>query len=208
MPERLFADPAKPADDPSQPQGVSAVKALAIAAAQGQKIYTLNDKNQAYHASIVASLGTDADTKQEISNALAAGKEVTVHQADISANGWTGMGYIILDPDSGAGAYKISGGANGGFFVALFLAVWVALLGLLIGHAGAGLLAATLAIAPFIALSWAFKNLILKLDPGAQFLISYVEFALVAIAAIIAPEIFFADFFIELLLYIQSVWQL
>jgi hypothetical protein len=24
------------------------------------------------------------------------------------------MGYIILDPDSGAGAYKISGGANGG----------------------------------------------------------------------------------------------
>ena len=65
-----------------------------------------------------------------------------------------------------------------------------------------------LAIAPFIALSWAFKNLILKLDPGAQFLISYVEFALVAIAAIIAPEIFFADFFIELLLYIQSVWQL
>jgi hypothetical protein len=25
------------------------------------------------------------------------------------------MGYIILDPDSGAGAYKISGGANGGF---------------------------------------------------------------------------------------------
>lgn len=41
-------------------------------------------------------------------------KEVTVHQADINANGWTGMGYMILDPDSGAGAYKISGGANGG----------------------------------------------------------------------------------------------
>jgi len=114
VPERLFADPSKSITDPSQPQGVSAVKALAIAASQGQKIYTLDNTNQAYHASIVAGLGTDADTKAEISNALAAGKEVTVHQADINANGWTGMGYIILDPDSGAGAYKISGGANGG----------------------------------------------------------------------------------------------
>lgn len=114
VPEQLFADPSKPTTDPSQPQGVSAVKALAIAASQGQKIYTLNNKNQAYHASIVASLATDADSKAEISNALYAGKEVTVHQSDITAYGWKGIGYIILDPDSGAGAYKISGGANGG----------------------------------------------------------------------------------------------
>ncbi|CAK0766568.1 Transglutaminase domain-containing protein [Gammaproteobacteria bacterium] len=114
VPERLFADPAKPLTDPSQPQGISAVKALAIAASQGQKICTLNAKNQAYHASIVASLGTNEEIKAEISNALAAGKEVTVHQANISAYGWTGMGYIILDPATGAGAYKISGGMNGG----------------------------------------------------------------------------------------------
>jgi hypothetical protein len=117
VPERLFADPTKPLNDPSQPQGVSAVKALAIAASQRQKIYTLDNTNQAYHASIVASLATDADTKAEISNALYAGMEVTVHQADINANGWTGMGYMILDPDSGAGAYKISGGANGGWII-------------------------------------------------------------------------------------------
>jgi hypothetical protein len=114
VPERLFADPSKPLDDPSQPQGISAVKALAIAASQGQRIYTLNQQNQAYHASIVAGLGTDADTKSEITNALNAGMEVTVHQSEITANGWTGSGYIILDPESGAGAYKISGGANGG----------------------------------------------------------------------------------------------
>ena len=112
-PELLFADPTKPLTDPSQPQGISAVKALAIPATQGQKIYTLNASIRAYHQSIVASLGTDADTKTEIANALAAGMEVTVHQAEINAYGWTGMGYTILDPDSGAGAYKISGGANG-----------------------------------------------------------------------------------------------
>ncbi|MEW5837730.1 MAG: hypothetical protein AB1717_02725 [Pseudomonadota bacterium] len=37
-----------------------------------------------------------------------------MHQADITVNGWTGSGYIILDPETGAGAYKISGGMNGG----------------------------------------------------------------------------------------------
>ncbi|MDO9385108.1 MAG: hypothetical protein Q7T65_00240, partial [Thiobacillus sp.] len=132
VPERLFADPSKPITDPSQPQGVSAVKALAIAAAQGQKIYTLNDRNQAYHQTIVAGLNTDADTKQEIGNALYAGKEVTVHQADINANGWTGMGYILLDPDTGAGAYKISGGANGGWTTLLASAA-VGLISLVVG---------------------------------------------------------------------------
>jgi hypothetical protein len=119
VPERLFADPAKPLDDPTQPQGISAVKALAIAAGQGQRIYTLNQQNQAYHAGIVAGLGTDADTKAEIANALNAGMEVTVHQADITAHGWTGSGYIVLDPETGAGAYKISGGANGGLLILL-----------------------------------------------------------------------------------------
>jgi hypothetical protein len=115
VPERLFADPNKPIDDPSQPQGISAVKAIAIAAANGQKVYTLNAQNQAYHAGIVAGLNTDADTKAEIANALNAGMEATVHQSDITAHGWTGSGYIILDPVTGAGAYKISGGANGAF---------------------------------------------------------------------------------------------
>jgi hypothetical protein len=32
-----------------------------------------------------------------------------------SVNSWTGSGYTILDPATGAGAYKIAGGSNGGF---------------------------------------------------------------------------------------------
>lgn len=114
VPERLFAEPSTPITDPLQPQGFSAVKALAIAASQGQKIYTLNEKNQAHHAGIIAGLNTDIDTKAEISNALSMGKEVTVHQSDVTVNGWAGSGYILFDKESGAGAYKISGGANGG----------------------------------------------------------------------------------------------
>jgi hypothetical protein len=140
VPERLFADPAKPLDDPTQPQGISAVKALAIAAGQGQRIYTLNQQNQAYHAGIVAGLGTDADTKAEIANALNAGMEVTVHQADITAHGWTGSGYIVLDPETGAGAYKISGGANGAvlIFLSILLSALSLLLTILIPSAQAG----------------------------------------------------------------------
>ena len=32
----------------------------------------------------------------------------------MSIVGWKGAGYIVLDPDTGAGAYLISGGKNGG----------------------------------------------------------------------------------------------
>jgi hypothetical protein len=114
VPERMFADTTKPLNDPSQPQGVSAVKVLAIAASQGQKIYTLNQHNQALHPTILAQIIIDPEARAEILNALAAGKEVTVHASPITQSGWTGSGYTVLDPDTGAGAYKISGGANGG----------------------------------------------------------------------------------------------
>ncbi|MFZ1319048.1 MAG: hypothetical protein WAQ56_07030, partial [Candidatus Nitrotoga sp.] len=114
IPEKLFTDPL----DPNQPQGVSAVKALALAASQGQKIYTLNQTNQPQHQTLLTQITIDAGARQEIQNALAAGKEVTVHQAPITQSGWTGSGYIITDPDTGAGAYKISGGANGAVLIA------------------------------------------------------------------------------------------
>ena len=33
----------------------------------------------------------------------------------ISVPGWTGEGYVLFDPQTGDGAYKITGGNNGGF---------------------------------------------------------------------------------------------
>jgi transglutaminase-like putative cysteine protease len=112
-------------DSPDFYQGVSAVRVLAIAAAQGQKIYTLTTANRAQHGSILASLLISQDVKVEISNALATGKEVTVHDRDIFKNGWTGAGYIILDPETGAGAYKIEGGNNGAWLGALSIFAWL-----------------------------------------------------------------------------------
>jgi hypothetical protein len=51
----------------------------------------------------------------EINSALASGKEVTAHTDPLTIAGYRGSGYVISDPVTGEGAYKISGGKNGGF---------------------------------------------------------------------------------------------
>jgi hypothetical protein len=96
------------------PQGISAVKALATAASQGQNIYTLNASNV---NAILPQLNIDYDIKSEILTAVSQGKEATVSESEVNINGWIGVGYLIIDPDTGAGAYKISGGTNGGFVI-------------------------------------------------------------------------------------------
>src|SRR5690606_694950 len=60
------------------------------------------------------------------------GKEVSIHQNPINYYGWSGHGYIIIDPETGAGAYKVSGGANGGVLVDL-RSILVALLAFIVG---------------------------------------------------------------------------
>ena len=52
---------------------------------------------------------------QEVQASVAAGKEVTIHESPITANGWSGAGYSVVDPETGAGGYLIEGGARGGF---------------------------------------------------------------------------------------------
>jgi hypothetical protein len=96
--------------DPNRPQGVSAAKALAIAAAQGQRIYTINAQNMDL---VLPELAIAADVKSEIFNSVLAGQVAVVSQGPITIPGWRGVGYIINDPTTGAGAYKIAGGFNG-----------------------------------------------------------------------------------------------
>jgi len=97
---------------PDCPQAVSAVKALAIAASQGQKIYTITQKNAAL---ALPKLSLSRGVAEEIQNAIAAGKEVTVHEKAINAYGFSGFGYIIIDPDTGVGGYLIEGKGSGGY---------------------------------------------------------------------------------------------
>lgn len=49
----------------------------------------------------------------DIQDAVAAGKIVTISQKQVQYNGWTGTGYSVVDPNTGAGAYLIGGGADG-----------------------------------------------------------------------------------------------
>ncbi len=65
----------------------------------------------------------------EIRYALNAGKEVITHTGAVQVPSWSGAGYIITDPQTGDGAYKISGGGNGSYFAGLFLGMFLILLG-------------------------------------------------------------------------------
>lgn len=105
VPEQMFST------ETNKAQGISAVKALAIASQEGQKIWTITQNNVDL---ALNSINLGADTETAIRNSVAAGKVVTTHQNKINFNGWVGEGFITIDPTTGAGAYQIAGGANGG----------------------------------------------------------------------------------------------
>ena len=92
-------------------QGVSAVKAIAIAQAEGQRIYTIDPSNA---ATALPKLPVGGTVGQEIQSAIQAGKAVTFHERQINAHGFSGYGYVITDPETGGGAYLIEGKGNGG----------------------------------------------------------------------------------------------
>jgi hypothetical protein len=131
IPERFFNDAAKcnmpgattstmPPFDTNKPactEGISAVKAIAIAQSQGQKVFTINQQNA---AQAIPLLSHRASVIDEIRSSIAAGKEVTIHESSVTANGWSGAGYSVVDPETGAGAYLIEGGARGGALVIFF----------------------------------------------------------------------------------------
>jgi len=115
VPEKLFSSTDNPA------WGISAVKALKIANEQGIPIYTINQSNV---NTILPQLQVDADIKSEIGNAVNAGKVVTISKTNITSNGWTGVGYIVMDPNTGAAAYMIGG--IGGAYILLTI-LWACL---------------------------------------------------------------------------------
>jgi|GEM_PF-1161843 len=115
LPEELFSTPDSPA------QGVSTIKAMKIANDQGIPIYTVNQANV---DTILPQLQIGSEVKSDIQNAVNAGKVVTVPKSNISYNGWIGCGYIITNPETGGGAYMISGGTNGAVvmtYIAMFM---------------------------------------------------------------------------------------
>jgi len=90
---------------------VSTVKILQVASEQGLKIYNINASNVDV---VLPRLQVSQEVKDAIRNAVAQGREVTIPERNIQYYNWTGVGYIVLDPETGAGAYMISGGLAGG----------------------------------------------------------------------------------------------
>jgi hypothetical protein len=104
VPEQLYSTATSSVDS------VSAIKALQLANDQGIPIYTITQSNI---NAILPQLTIYDAAKNDVINAVNSGKSVIIQKSNISYAGWNGCGYIILDPNTGAGAYMISSGVNG-----------------------------------------------------------------------------------------------
>jgi hypothetical protein len=146
-PERMFDDP----NDGVTPDAISAVKALQKANAQGQRIYRITQANM---NAVLGNIHHDRATLAEIRNAVQAGREVITHTDSVSVPGWGGAGYIILDWETGEGAYKISGGNNGSMLiVAGIVLIALAITIGMFSAANAPLLAISIAVAEVLLLT-------------------------------------------------------
>ena len=115
VPEQLFSPPGYTA------QGISAVKALQIASERGIPIYKIDSANI---SSIMPKLQVAENVREDIINAVSAGKVVTIAKTNIVFNGWSGSGYMIHNPMTGAGSYMISSGHDGSAYDGLQNSVW------------------------------------------------------------------------------------
>jgi hypothetical protein len=125
VPEQFFDN----ANEGRRAEGISAIKALAIAERQGQKIYLITQANQ----SQLSHLQHSADVIDNIRAAIAAGKEVTIHEMPITYAGFSGAGYTVIDPQTGGGAYLIEGGSSGSF-VAILITILAGILDALLAY--------------------------------------------------------------------------
>ncbi|MBF1803562.1 transglutaminase-like domain-containing protein [Alloalcanivorax profundimaris] len=93
-------------------EAFSAVKAMHVAAKEGQRIWQINSQNVDVALSEIKLSGS---VRKNIRNSVMAGKEVTAHESMINIQGRKMAGYIVIDPETGSGAYMISSGESGGF---------------------------------------------------------------------------------------------
>jgi hypothetical protein len=60
----------------------------------------------ACEASVLPFIHQSSIAMDEIESALASGRTEVAHTDPVSVPGWTGVGYVILDPDTGAGPIR------------------------------------------------------------------------------------------------------
>lgn len=109
--DKLHTSAARPG------QAVSAVRALATAAAQTQPVYALTAANI---AAILPGLALGQRDKSDIENAVGAGYKALLARDAVSVGAWNGRALMTEDSATGAGAYRVSD-ANGRATAALYL---------------------------------------------------------------------------------------
>lgn len=95
-------------------ESVSTISILAKASEENIDILLISKDNLSKE---IEKLNTDSTTKRSIINAVNSGMIVTVPTENVTIGDWSGTGYIVTNPETGAGAYMISGGLNGGSVV-------------------------------------------------------------------------------------------
>uniref|UniRef100_UPI0010F554AE transglutaminase-like domain-containing protein n=1 Tax=Chitinivorax sp. B TaxID=2502235 RepID=UPI0010F554AE len=105
--DKLFVDASHPGE------AVSAIRALARSNAQGQKLFTVGKSNL---DTALAAVQTGADIKQQVRDAVQAGRRAVLAEGEVSVGAWRGAGFIVDDEATGSGRYVISGDMHGGLF--------------------------------------------------------------------------------------------
>jgi len=92
-------------------ESVSTIKALQYAQQNNVPIHYITKDTL---DSEVAQLTFSDQLISEIRSSVNSGKVIIIPEHDLTINQWTGVGYMVLDPDTFACGYMISGGMAGG----------------------------------------------------------------------------------------------
>lgn len=96
-------------------ESVSTIKVLEYAVNNNIPLHTIVKENISTEIEII---DVSEQIKQEIRSSVNAGKMVIIPEQEIEINQWSGTGYMVLDPDTFACGYMISGGLAGGAMTA------------------------------------------------------------------------------------------
>ncbi len=180
---------------PICPRGVSAVKAIALATSQGQKVYTITHNVYASNPDIVSSRlsALSQSTQGKVQQSLDAGYEVVIHEAPIVQDSWTGSGFVVIDPATGGGGYLIDGGTNGAYLLGLIgvIIAMVLLAAGIVAVGGAALAATSMITAAFSLISFfAIVKAAAGFLEGLQQVKNETQFSQLLFKTIVIPLLF------------------
>ena len=122
-------------------ESVSTIKALQYAQQNNVPIHYITKDNL---NSEIAQLNFSDQLISDIRSSVNSGKVIIIPEHEIAIHQWTGVGYMVLDPDTFACGYMISGGMAGGamtWYEVLGKTAWNVIKGIGIGLLCIGLVA-------------------------------------------------------------------